>query len=153
MTTPSISSLLPSIFGGPTGPQMPNGSDLQFMAQQIFQTTGPITAHAGGAAAKAVQLNIGINNVATVASDHDSVILPLAVPGTWVVVINNGGHTLDVYPQQANANNTADAGDQIVPDNSVTPGAAGAVYSGTATADTSIFYCYSSGLWKAALLT
>lgn len=56
-----------------------------------------ITAHAGGGQANATQLIDGINNVTVVATNGDSVKLPLSQAGMTVVVMNSGANTLQVY--------------------------------------------------------
>lgn len=48
-----------------------------------------LTAKAGGGATGAKQLIGGMNEVATVASANDSLLLPRAAPGTFVWLTNN----------------------------------------------------------------
>ena len=59
------------------------------------------TAHAGGGQGSATTLGLGISVVTTVATDHNSVILPAGavIGGCWQTVVNNGAHILDIYPQ------------------------------------------------------
>lgn len=64
-------------------------------------TASGITAHSGGGQTLATKLSQSapLVQVDTVAADHDSVLLPPAIPGANFVVVNNGAHILDVYPQ------------------------------------------------------
>jgi hypothetical protein len=58
----------------------------------------PIAAHPGFVQSTATQLKIGSNVVSTVASNTDSVKLPLDVLGQSVVVFNNTSNTLGIFP-------------------------------------------------------
>ena len=59
-----------------------------------------LTAHAGGGQANATKLGIGTNVVTTVASNTDSVKLPLDVLGQTVMVFNNTSNTLSIFPSE-----------------------------------------------------
>jgi hypothetical protein len=56
-----------------------------------------ITAHSGGGQANAVPITTKVAYVTTVAADHDSVVLPAAVVGLSITILNEGAHILDVY--------------------------------------------------------
>lgn len=60
--------------------------------------TTDITAHAGGGQGDATLLGAGVNIVSTVATAADSVILPEAVAGQIVTVVNKGASALAVFP-------------------------------------------------------
>jgi len=88
-------------------PGVPSGShlfdispDLQSIIPHspLYTNTQAITAHAGGGQANAVQLNIGVNVVETVASVGDSVKLPDDVLNQTTVVYNRGANALHVFP-------------------------------------------------------
>lgn len=53
-----------------------------------WQTTTGLVAKAGGGRTGAPVLNLGSNEIITVASASDSVVLPSAVPGSVVFVVN-----------------------------------------------------------------
>lgn len=58
------------------------------------------TAHAGGGRANALQMKfgtLGVHRYTVVASSGDSAALPLAVPGTWLVAINDGANPMKIY--------------------------------------------------------
>jgi hypothetical protein len=58
------------------------------LATPQWQTNTGITALAGGSRTGAPVLVLGSNEVTTVASGADSVVLPVAVPGSVVFVVN-----------------------------------------------------------------
>ena len=81
-----------------------------------------ITALAGGGATGAPLLNGMFNSVDTVATGSDSVVLPPAVPGTFLFVLNNqASNALAIFPCQANAANGGVA-DTLAPASSSTYG-------------------------------
>lgn len=67
--------------------------------RQTIWTLGGITAFAGGGKASATPLAAQWNRVTTVATAGDSVLLPPAVPGLPVTVINAGANDMQVYGQ------------------------------------------------------
>jgi len=127
------------------GEHLVDGLTIQ-VALQDQQSSYGLTAHAGGAALLATKLSVGLNELATVATNADSAILPPAVAGLWVTVINDGAANAAIFPQQANPNNAANAADTIVP-----------IGGGTAASSTLnsnaivTFYCYKPGYWKATV--
>ena len=72
--------------------------------------TTAITAHAGGLQTSAVPLTSMMNVVSVCASTNDSVLLPVAVPGMQIILINNGVSACAVYPQSgSNMNGSLNA--------------------------------------------
>lgn len=59
---------------------------------------GGLVAKAGGGQAGATRLSIHVNEIGTVATAGDSVILPPAGSGLVVTIINNGASACDVFP-------------------------------------------------------
>src|SRR5215472_5528024 len=100
------------------GSRLVDGGDCLQLAKYLFNPMVGITALAGGGQSGATPLSLGINSVDTVASGNDSVMLPPAVPGTFVVVINNqASNSMQVFGQGANMGGAA-AGDTITAHNS-----------------------------------
>ena len=60
--------------------------------------TSNITAFASGGQGSATQLIQGTSVIATCATAGDSVKLPVASPGTYILVRNNGANSCDVFP-------------------------------------------------------
>ena len=56
-----------------------------------------LTAKASGTHATGTQLTTAISNVGTVATDADSLILPVMTPGEMLVVINSGAKSAQVF--------------------------------------------------------
>ena len=71
------------------GSRLLNGSDVQKLSDLIGSAQVDIVAKTGGAKAGATQLNAAICVVDTVASDGDSVLLPLGYAGLKVIIVNN----------------------------------------------------------------
>ena len=61
-------------------------------------TVNGLTALAGGGQTGATPLIEGVNRFTTVTTTGDSAILPLAVPGNRVTVINAGANSMNVFP-------------------------------------------------------
>jgi hypothetical protein len=92
-----------------------------------------ITAHAGGGQGSAVPLTAMLNFISTVVTAGDSVILPSAVPGSVITVINQSSTATgpNVFPQSGQTINALAANTAIaVPPQSVL-----------------IFFCGISGSW------
>lgn len=94
-----------------------------------------IVAKAGGTKAAAVQLDRSFNQVDTCATNDDSVLLPKAIAGSMVTVINNGAARLGVYGTGADTIN----------------GAATATIYNIAAGKTATFTCAKTGAWFANL--
>ena len=90
MATPNI--FLP-------GRRLQDGDSLNTaLANPQWQTKSGITALAGGALSAATPvLVLGANEVSTVASGADSVVLPKAVAGNVVFVTNAGASSMQVF--------------------------------------------------------
>lgn len=56
-----------------------------------------LTAFAGGGQGGALQLTSQVSRIATVATAGDSVKLPPALIGSWVVVVNKGANPMQVF--------------------------------------------------------
>ena len=95
-------------------PQQPNSAVLYYSAVAgLWQAIGlpfgysgafatvsssnGLTAHAGGTQAAALPLVSAINNVTTVATAGDSVLLPASAAGMEITVTNNGVASMQVY--------------------------------------------------------
>ena len=95
-----------------------------------------LTAHAGGGQALGTPLTRQINRVTTVTTGGDSVLLPAAIAGRWVVVINAAAaNAMDVFPASGEVIDAAaaNAALSIVADNSVA------------------FYCAVAGTWNSVI--
>lgn len=80
------------------------------LATPQWQTNTGITALAGGGRTGAPVLVLGSNEVTTVASGADSVVLPVAVPGSVVFVVNAGANALQLFANGSDTiNGTAGA--------------------------------------------
>ncbi len=90
-----------------------------------------ITAHSGGTKAAAVQLDRTLNRIQVCAVNNDSVLLPKAIAGSIVFVINSGAATLAVY---GTGTDTID-------------GAATATADTIATTKVCAYICITAGAW------
>lgn len=134
------------------GLRLIDGGDLlNFFTNAGMDPKIGIVALAGGGQLGATQLRSGQSVVATVASDNDSVMLPVGIPGTICQIINNGGHSLQVFGNISNPNNGG-AGDTIAAHDSVAQTATGTGVA-QATANVGIYYCIALGRWKQTLMT
>lgn len=95
-----------------------------------------LTAKAGGGQSGATPLTAQINRVTTVATAADSVVLPAAVPGLEITVINAAAsNSMNLFPA---------SGDAI---NALSANAAFAVAAGK----TATLYCAVAGTWHSVL--
>ena len=126
------------------GEHLVDGLTIQVALQPQAARSG-LTALAGGGATGATTLLPGLNEVDTVVTAADSVLLPLALAGITVYVLNAGASSLTVWPQQSNPNNAGGAADAIV-------NAAGAVVLSQAAAPNVApsYRCYKAGTWKSS---
>ena len=114
---------IPQIFVD--GPRLIDGTDLNnALAQPAWQTNPGLTAKAGGGITSATALVYGTNQVTTVASAADSVVLPVGAAGGVVVVRNSGANAMQVFAQGSDTIN----------------GTAGATGISQANAKTSIYF-------------
>jgi hypothetical protein len=125
------------------GVQMIDSSDIKLIVSQTRSGQTGITALAGGGATGAPLLGAAINQISTVGTTNDSVLLPMALTGALVRVINAGANTLRVYAQTSNPNNNGVA-DGIV---ALAGGAAGTFTAVPANA-VGEFWCPALGQWK-----
>lgn len=77
------------------------GKWLNAAFEKVFQggvsRQDSITAHAGGGKASATALTHSVNRITTCATSGDSVLLPKAIAGSFVVIMNDGAATLAMY--------------------------------------------------------
>jgi hypothetical protein len=107
----------------------------QFVRDRRSSANG-LTAHAGGGQGSALALTSYINRVTTVGTAADSVLLPPAIAGEEVVVINAAAaNSMNVFPT---------TGDAI---NALSANAAFAVASNK----TAKFFCAVTGIWNVIL--
>ena len=105
-------------------------------AQLVLAATNGLTAHAGGGQANALLLANLINRVTTVATGNDSVKLPAATVGKWLIVENAAAaNSMNVFPQSGEAINA---------------GAADAAFAMAAN-KRALFFCAVAGTWGAIL--
>lgn len=95
--------------------------------------TANVTANSGGGQANATALGYGLNQVATVAAAADSVLLPAAVPGETVTVVNDGALPTQVFGTNADTIN----------------GVAAATGISQPALSTVVYSCVVSGQWRA----
>lgn len=78
-----------------------DGSALNQLFSKVFQggisRRDAIVAFAGGGKASATVLDRSFNRIGTTASANDSVLLPKAIAGSQVTVINAGAETAAVF--------------------------------------------------------
>lgn len=102
------------------------------LATPQLQTHANITALAGGAlSASTPVLTLGANEVTTVASSGDSVVLPKAVLGAVIFVANAGANSMQVF---ANGSDTIN-------------GTAGATGVAQANAKSALYVAADAGQW------
>jgi len=123
--------------------------EISMLLSLLFSTQGGIVAHPGGGQVNAVQLTATNNQVDTVTTAGDSVMLPQALPGRFVSINNNGANSLQVFGQPSNAANGG-AGDTITPNTSVTPAATG-VGVAQASGKCASYECFELGNWKQSI--
>lgn len=90
-----------------------------------------LTALAGGAKAGATPLTELICQVDTVASGADSVLLPAAIPGSMVAVVNNGANAMQVFGQGTDTINGVATGTGV----------------SQAAGKTALYVCAKTGAW------
>jgi hypothetical protein len=105
-----------------------------FINHILRASNASITAFAGGGQGSATPLTKDINRVTTVATNGDSVLLPVGVAGMEVVIFNDGASSLDVFPSTGETINAL---------------AADTAYDISASASAR-FICIAVGVWKTA---
>lgn len=139
------------LFLGPaqSGQGLAYGQDEATLLQLLFSTDADVTAAAGGGQAAATPLTAAINVVATVGAAAASVMLPPALPGLQVQVINGQAtNSMQVFGQATNAN--TGVGDTIIP-HGAAAAAATAVGVPHAASLAGEYTCVSPGVWKQSL--
>ncbi len=110
----------------------------QWLGQPMLDSNPGLTALAGGGQTGATLLQLGTNEVTTVASGSDSVQLPLADGNSVVVVRNAGGsNSLQVFGNQGGSDTIN--------------GTAGSTGIAVANAKTVIFFSMAVGKWYTVL--
>lgn len=135
-----IDKYLPEWFGAP---KAISGDSLKDLATQLFSVQGNIIAHPGGGQANATPLLAAFNDVTTVATAGDSVLLPYAIPGTTVQVVNSGTAFMQMW---ARANNPHNGGlqDMISVQGTNTTVTNDSFGNGVLVG----FICFRPGLWR-----
>lgn len=114
----------------------PTFTGLTLTGLQVLSATNAITAHAGGGQGSAVALTTQINRVTTVGTAADSVKLPAATAGKYIVVINAAAaNAMNCFPASGDAINalTADTALSIAANKTV------------------VFYCAVAGTWNSVV--
>ena len=145
----SIFDWFPSFFRT-TGPTLIDGGDLQQLLKLLASSATGLTARAGGGQANALPLQATYNEIDTVATGNDSVMLPVAIPGLSIYINNAAAaNSLQVFGQVQNPQN-GNAGDTIAPHNSSTQAATGTGVAQAAGA-AALYVCTTLGQWKQLL--
>jgi hypothetical protein len=148
MTIPSLIDTIQAV----PGKALQEGQDILSLAKYSISAQGGMTALAGGAYAGATPINSYINEFTTVATTGDSCVLPPAIPGSEVTVINSGAQTLKIYAQTSNPNNPNAAGNPQADLVVALAGGAGAASVNLSAAAVTVFSCASLGRWKSQLV-
>lgn len=120
--------------------------DSQFVngiAQGLNASSQSLTAFAGGgqASAKGISPNAMLVQIGTVATAGDSVALPFAVKGTWMVVFNASANSANIFGRVP-VNKLTGVIDVI---NGVAGSTAYAIAGGVSV----LFFCPANGIWAA----
>jgi hypothetical protein len=111
-------------------------SDFASVFSDLTYNVHGITAYAGGGQANAVQLVGTFNRVGIVGTANDSVKLPVAKEGSWLVVFNKAAaNSLNIFPS---------TGDKV---NALSVNAAYAL----AVTKGALFVCVTEGTWDTIL--
>lgn len=126
------------------GPRLIDGGELQQMTTLIFGTQGSaiLTALAGGGAVGAPVLGFTYSRLDVVANANDSVLLPQAIPGSQIILDNEGAQTAAVFA--ALNNPVTGIADQVIPHSSIAAAASATQASGILA----IYVCSKAGFWK-----
>lgn len=136
-----------------------NGADLEYFdkasgntvfafrnaaaSMAVCGSTNGITAHSGGGQGSAVALTAGINRITVCAANNDSVLLPPALAGMQIAVVNDPAG-VGSPPAQLSLN-VFPSGTETI--NALGASAAFAVVGGKAA----IFICAVAGKWNTLL--
>lgn len=115
-----------------SGFRLPDGGALQALVElRNLNAAGGLTAQADGTRANATALVNGLNVVSTVAGAADSVVLPLAEPGSMVLVANAGASAMQVFAR----------GDDTI------NGTAGDTGVSQGNGTRALYFCVTAGAW------
>lgn len=147
------SSLLSTLNPGSTTPgfRLIDGSDIASIMQYFGSAKTGIVALAGGGAVGAPALNAYINKVTVTASANDSVMLPPAIAGLEIQIINAGAQNLRVYCSTGNINNLTSGGVPIADTIIALAGGAGVGFITVAAAAVADLLCPLLGEWKSTV--
>ena len=120
-----------------------DGGEVLALKTQLASGTTGIAANPVGTQLSAVPLTAYVNEI-TAGVLNASVMLPAAVPGLSIVVINDGPNTIQVFTNPYNPQ--TGMADTIVAAGAVTTSNVATVASGAVAR----FYAISYGRWKAA---
>jgi hypothetical protein len=133
---------VPNVFGGGVGLTDRSLLDANFATITSgggFSTLNNITARAGGTqVAGAPVLSAAINSIAVCATNADSVLLPSAVGGQAITVINAGAANASVFSSLSSTADTIN-------------GTAGTTAFNLVTGKTAEFISPAAGVWKVIL--
>lgn len=138
----SLRSLFQDFFGGP---KLVTGDQLGLLADSLTSARGGLVAAADGAQADATLLPAFASQVDVVAGAADSVVLPPAVAGKMVFVVNNTANAMQVFGDPSNP--ATGVGDTITAPASHAPIATGTGVS-VASGVGCFFVCCVLGNWK-----
>ena len=111
-------------------------NDLGLITEGVGSVQNGIVARAGGGQALATPLTATMNRVITVATATDSVLLPVARAGAFVVVVNAAAaNSMNVFPTTGGVINAL---------------AANAAFAMAAN-KTAYFFCVVDGIWNSIL--
>jgi len=129
------------------GPRLIDGSTIAALVQQNNTGNTGLTALAGGGYTGATPCSNYINEFTTVASANDSAVLPSAIAGIEITVINSGAQNLRLYCSTGNQANLNASGvaqaDTIIPQ-----GGGTATYITIPANGTAVMSATALGRWK-----
>lgn len=143
MPAPTIVALFQSFTAGK---QLVDAGDLAALVNKLFSSATGLIATPGGTQAAALPLTATWNELDTVTTNSDSVMLPIALPGNFIYINNSTGQTLAVFGQLANSQNS-NAGDTIAAHNSNTQQATATGVTQLTTVP-ALYVCTTLGQWK-----
>lgn len=143
----SVLGLFPSF---QPGFRVVDGSDLLALTQQLFSSATGITAAVGGGQTAATILTSIINEVTVNATAANSVMLPAAMVGAQVFIVNSTTLAIQVFGQPTNP--YTGVGDTIILHSGTAPVATGTGVS-QATALVGMYTCLRPGVWKQGLFS
>lgn len=115
-----------------SGRQLLPGGVLNGLINMLTGTTSGIIATPGGTQATSIELKSAFNELTTVATAADGVILPAAKSGLRITVLNSGAAAAQVF---ANGDDTIN-------------GTAGNVGVALAAGACALYICVKNGVWQ-----